>query len=237
MSGQLVLRFGLPPTASFALYLKGANRQLVEQLSDWDSFSQNPFRFIWGNSGVGKTHLLQAACSKVQALGQSSAYVPLKEIVTQDWQVLEGLADLDFVCIDDLQMLLPHRHWEEALFDLFNQRFDRQLPLVVSANVGPKALPFGLPDLQSRMEWGLVSALVELEDREKLQVLQARAEQRAMALPTEVSHYILHHYSRSLADLCDLLDRLDQASLIAKRKLTVPFVKEVLQGLGLSSPR
>ena len=229
MSLQLALRFGLPPTTTFAQFFPGKNRQLVDQLTNPAAFHENPFCFLWGNAGTGKTHLLQALCHHTELQGRAAAYVPLREISSHECEMLEVLADLDMVCIDDLQVVLGKPEWEEAIFALFNQRYDRQKPLVLAADAGPRALPFYLPDLRSRMEWGLVSVLQELEEIEKLQVMQARALFRGMELPKETAQYILHHFSRNLTDLCELVDKLDQASLMAQRKLTIPFIKEVLR--------
>src|SRR4029078_5447301 len=87
----------------------------------------------------------------------------------------------------------------------------------------------GLPDLLSRLSWGMVFKLSPLADDEKLTVLTRRANGRGIGLPEEVAKYLLTHCPRHMATLFAALDALDKASLAAKRRLTIPFVKEVLE--------
>ena len=92
----------------------------------------------------------------------------------------------------------------------------------------PKQLNCVLPDLQSRLAWGLTLEIKNLTDQEKIGVLQLRATFRGFQLSDDVASYLIHHCSRNMRDLFALLEKLDQASLIAKRKITIPFVKRVI---------
>jgi len=100
--------------------------------------------------------------------------------------------------------------------------------LLVATRAAPSALPFDLPDLVSRLGAGLVYQLRPADEEYSLQALQLRAGQRGFELPDDTARYLLKRMPRDLPALMSLLERLDSASLVAQRRLTVPFVKSVL---------
>jgi DnaA family protein len=97
-----------------------------------------------------------------------------------------------------------------------------------SADCGPAALPLGLPDLRTRLAWGLTLAIAPLDDAGRQELLQALAARRGLELPIEVARYLLERAPRHPKDLVSLIDALDRASLAEQRRLTVPFVREHL---------
>ena len=101
--------------------------------------------------------------------------------------------------------------------------------MIVAANLAPKSLGLFLPDVVSRLVSGIVFQMQPLSDEEKLQVLIMRAERRGMTLSEEVGKFILNHCPRHMSTLFAALDALDKISLATQRKLTIPFVKTVLQ--------
>nr|MCH9769271.1 DnaA regulatory inactivator Hda [Gammaproteobacteria bacterium] len=112
----------------------------------------------------------------------------------------------------------------------YNRARDNGTRLIIAANQAPLQLNCQLADLRSRLGAGLIFKVQALDDYEKLAALCLRAERRGMYLSPEVGRYVLHHYTRSMPDLTAVLDKLDEASLTAKRRLTIPFVKAVLAG-------
>ena len=85
-----------------------------------------------------------------------------------------------------------------------------------------------MPDLASRLDWGRVVGLLPLDDADKLRALQLRAQLRGLSLSDDVGRYLLQHLARDMRSLCHALERLDRASLVAQRRLTLPFIKQVL---------
>ena len=142
--------------------------------------------------------------------------------------MLEEIERLDLVAIDDLEQVVGRKRWEEALFHAFNRLRDAGKRLVVAADASPRQLPVKLPDLASRLTWGVTFQVQGLDDAGRLAALQLRARVRGMALPDEVARFILHRGPRRLGELFEILATLDQASLSAQRKLTIPFVKQAL---------
>ena len=100
--------------------------------------------------------------------------------------------------------------------------------LIITATQPPNEINIELKDLVSRLQWGPVFRLLELDDAGKCQALQQRAEARGFELADNVASYLLNNYNRELADLFEMLEALDKAQLQLHRRLTIPFVKSVL---------
>jgi DnaA family protein len=120
------------------------------------------------------------------------------------------------------------KEWEESLFEFFNRCREEGVKLLVSSENSPRGLNFDLQDLASRMSWGVIYQLHELNDDEKMTALDLRAKERHLPLSEEVMLYIYNRHSRDLQSLLEVVDRLDQLSLAEKRRLTIPFVRKVM---------
>jgi len=227
-SQQLPLALGQREDRSFDNFVIGEdseqgrnNREVVETLSS----PEIPFIYIWGERGCGKSHLLQALSREANQQSMGAIYLPLAGIVEMGAQVLTGLEEMTLVVIDDLEVVAGEREWEEALFGLYNQIRDVGSRIVVAAKSPPDELPLKLADLNSRFHWGPIFQLQTLSDEEKLIALKQRAKERGFELPDGTVNYLLRTGSRDQHHLFDLLDELDNASLVEQRKLTIPFVK------------
>lgn len=230
---QLPLGVSLRDDATFAnFYLAQAdpNRQAVEALQRFaGGEGGDAALYLWGEAGSGVSHLLQSACLHAESTGRSFQYLPLAELLDTDPAVtLDGLEQLDLVCLDDLHRLERQPHWQTALFHLYNRVRDGGGQLLLGARQSPRGLDIELADLRSRLQWGLIYQLQPLNDRDKLAALRRRGRLRGFDLPEDVAQYILHRAPRDTRALFLCLEQLDRASLMAKRKITIPFVKEVL---------
>ena len=228
---QLPLGVRLRDDATFANYYPGANAAAlgyVEQLCEAEAGWTESLIYLWGGEGVGCSHLLQAACLRFEQRGELAVYLPLREVADYGPELLDNLEQCELVCLDDLDAVAGRREWEEALFHLFNRLRDSGRRLLLSANCSPRELPVALPDLQSRLTLALVFQLQSLSDEDKLRALQLRASRRGLQLSDDVGRFILTRGTRSMSALFELLERLDQASLQAQRKLTIPFLKATL---------
>lgn len=228
---QLPLGVRLRDDATFANYYPGANAAAlgyVERLCEADAGWTESLIYLWGGAGVGRSHLLQAACLRFEQRGEQAVYLPLAELADYGPELLDNLEQCELVCLDDLQAVAGRADWEEALFHLFNRLRDAGRRLLLAADTAPRELPIQLADLQSRLTLALVFQLQSLSDEDKLRALQLRASRRGLQLSDEVGRFILTRGERSMSALFELLERLDQASLQAQRKLTIPFLKETL---------
>jgi len=228
---QLSLRINLNDDATFEnffLQQRDSRHQVVTVLQDQFCSNGESFIYLWGTSGSGVSHLLQASCHQASAQGLTAQYLPLGELLDYPpQQLLEDLEQLSLVCLDDLQIIAGNQQWETALFDLYNRIREVGGHLLLGANCSARELPLQLPDLQSRFGWGPVFQLPTSNDEEKIVILQFRASRRGMELGDDVAQYLINRAARGLGELMSCLETLDEASLEAKRKLSIPFVKQV----------
>ena len=184
--------------------------------------------FLWGPEGSGKSHLLNALCHAAREKGLGAFYIALQPLPDEAAAGLDGLQDLDLVCVDDLDSVVGKNMWEQALFRCFNEVRAASGRLVVSSRLSLSSLQFNLPDLQSRLTWGLRMNLCLPDDEGKLQVLQQRARALGIELPRDVQRYLIKHSKRDMGSLLAMLERLKDAAFVAKRRITVPLAKEIL---------
>jgi DnaA family protein len=226
MAAQLPLGLALPDSATFANFVAGPNRQLLAGIEDSVAGDGETFIYIWGDAGLGKSHLLQAAC---RASDAPSVYLPFGRLEQLQVAMLEGLEHTPLICLDDIDRIAGRRDWEEALFHLYNRLRDTGSRLLVTAGARPAILPFVLPDLVSRLTAGLTFQIQPLDDDDKIAALRLRAQGRGLEFADDAGRYLLTRLPRDLPKLIDWLDRLDVASLAAQRRITVPFIREVMQ--------
>jgi len=186
---------------------------------------------IWGGEKSGKSHLLQAACHAAFERDMLSAYFPLSVVQQHGTKIFTGIQKYKLICIDDIEVVLKNKEWEEAVFHLINQARDNKQIVFFASRENPRHIHCDLLDLKSRLLWGASYQLKELSDTEKAQALQARAKQRGFELGDTVMEYIYKRYSRDFGTLMKILNILDRESLSKKRKITIPFVKEALSKL------
>lgn len=228
---QLPLGVRLRDDATFANYYPGANAAAlgyVERMCETDADWAENLIYLWGGADVGRSHLLQAACLRMEQFGGRAVYLPLDAVAMYGPQLLDNLEQCDLVCLDEVDLIAGHPTWEEALFHLFNRLRDAGRRLLLSASAPPREVPIKLADLKSRLTLALIFQLHGLSDEDKLRALQLRASRRGLHLTDEVGRFILTRGSRSMSALFDLLEQLDHASLQAQRKLTIPFIKETI---------
>jgi DnaA family protein len=187
---------------------------------------------VQGASATGKSHLLQAVCANATSRQLATAYLPLKELNRLGPEMLSGCGELDIVCVDDADLIASDREWNRALFALHQRLEERRGRLVVTSSVSPAALQMSLRDLGSRLAGGVTLTLQPLSDSEQMKALQLRAQLRGFELPDDTAGFLLRRLPREMGALCAFLDQLDEASLVAQRRLTVRFVTEVLKGAG-----
>ncbi len=231
---QLALSVQLPDDEIFDSYLSESNSSVVSQLSLFvenavSSHSNQPRSFyLFGLTGVGKSHLLHACSTYVSQLGKTSVCLSCVELLQLSVEVLDGLEQIDFICLDDIQLIAGNQLWEQAIFDLYNRVLEQSNSLLISGDQSVGQLGLTLPDLNSRLSWGLTEQLKPLSDLEKVAALQFRASKRGLMLSDEAANFLLNRLSRAMTNLIASLDILDKASIREQRKITIPFIKDVL---------
>ena len=223
MSQQLTLGIRLRDDATFDNYFSGQNEQVVHNLQR----QEEPYVFLFGADGTGKSHLLQAACHETGKKGLPVVYLPLAEEGLMP-AMLDGLENMSLIALDDIQEIIGNEDWEYALFNLYNRVREKGVRMLVSSAEPLASLNIKLADLKSRLSWGPIFQLSSLSDKEKQHALQQRAKNRGLDLEDDVVTYLLKRSSRDMSSLFTLFEKLDKASMVEKRKLTIPFIKDYL---------
>ncbi len=231
---QLPLAVGLDDHARFSTFLEGPNGIAVRQLQALPE-TQVAVTWIWGPPGTGKSHLLQATCAAASEQGLPGAFVPLASWRSLQPGILEQEGALRILCVDDVDLIAGQPDWEQALFRAFNEITQAGGAVLAAASASPQAVAFGLADLKSRLAGGPTYRLQHLSDDQRIAALQLRASHRGLELAADVGEWLLKRVPRDMGSLYALLDTLDLESLAAGRRLTIPFVRQILEQNRLSS--
>ena len=241
---QLALGVRLRADAIFESFASGLNGELIAALREGGSAPL----WLWGSEGSGKTHLLQAVCASAAgdtgagaaapkvAVQAAAAYFPLERSLALPPAALAGFENCRVLCVDDVDAIAGDLHWEQALFRLFNEAAELGTRLIFAARAAPRGIDWRLEDWRSRAAACVVYQLRDLDDAGRLEALRLRAAQRGLQLPAETADYLLRRMPRDLPSLLEILDHLDEASLVAQRRLTVPFIRDALERLAGTKP-
>jgi DnaA family protein len=214
---QLVLDLGAEPAQSLDTFQVGENAELAHLMHQFaERASREHFAYLWGDTGAGKTHLLQAL-----AASPGSRYIaanaPKSDFVHAPAVTL--------YLLDDCHQLSRQRQIDA--FALFNQIREHGAYMVCTGPVPPAVLGVR-EDLRTRMGWGLVYQIKGLSDDEKIAALTHAAEARGLTLSASVLPYLLSHFKRDMRSLSTMLDALDQYSLETQRPVTLPLLRDLL---------
>ena len=215
---QLVLDLGAEhPAQSLDTFQVGANAELTHLMHQFaQRASREHFAYLWGDTGAGKTHLLQGLAA-TPASRYIAADAPSEEFVFTP--------DITLYLLDDCNLLSPQAQIDA--FALFNQIREHGAYMVSTGPVPPAVLPVR-EDLRTRMGWGLIYLIHGLSDDEKIAALTQAAEARGLTLSASVLPYLLSHFKRDMRSLATMLDALDQYSLETQRPVTLPLLRDLL---------
>lgn len=228
MIPQLPLALRWPRRQRFEHFHAGSNAAAVAAVRELATVPGTPWLYLSGTAGSGKSHLLMAACQAASEAGRIVQYLPLASI-GQRAAAIRGVAGSELLALDDLGAIAGDREAEHALFDVYNQSKADGLTMLFAAEAIPTQLGLGLPDLRSRLGACQQAVLKPLDDEERRAVLKGQASGRGIELDDTVLDWLFARYARDLGALLDLLERLDKASLAARRRITVPFLRDFLR--------
>lgn len=216
---QLVLDLTPTPLPAFDNFVAECNREVIAALTH---HAEERFIYLWGESGSGKTHLLQAWIAHAEMLGRASIYLDGRQE-----RLPEFAREASYIAVDHIDDLALDD--QLALFSIYNALRDSgEGRLLMAGRMPPMALDMR-NDVRTRVGWGLVFEVKALSDDDKIAALHAHAVERQLAISDDVFRYLLTHWRRDLTSLISLLDILDRYSLALQRPITVPLVRNVLQ--------
>lgn len=236
MTQQLTLPISLNKHVGFESFIEGENENLVSHLKraiehgslEYPQTSQR-ISVLIGQKGHGKTHLLLACCEFAGRLKINYQYIDLSTLINMPAQVILGMVEEPVVCIDNIHLVDKNLEWQTAIFDVINQFIENdQRLLVLSSQKSIEALSFKLPDLKTRLNWGINYQIHTLNDKQKLQALKTQLALRSIPASEEVLDFMLKRVSRNMHQLNDMISEIDKETLKSKRKVTIPFIKKTL---------
>ncbi len=231
---QLPLALQLDRHAVFELFVAGANGAALAHVR---AIAAGERAALWlaGPAGVGKSHILKAACREAAEAGRRVMYLPLGTAEVEP-ALLADLEALDLLALDGLDAVAGRPEWERQLFKLLNAGAAGELALLMAARAVPAAAGFRLPDLASRAGGAVVYRLQALDDAAQVQALLHGARRRGFEMDPAAARWLQARVPRDMAVLTAWIDRLDAASLAAQRRVTVPFLREILRESSMHAP-
>jgi DnaA family protein len=236
MSSQLPLSLRWPAQQRFDAYVAGDNAVAVGLLDAAACSVEAPWVFLAGPAGCGKTHLLIAACAAANESGRSAQYLPLRRVREHAAEALRALGGSEVLALDDIEAVAGDDAAEHALFDLYNRCRVERYTMLYSSLAPPAQAGFRLPDLVSRLSACAQAVLRPLSDSGRREALRQRAQARGLVLEEAVLDFLFARAQRDLASLTALLERIDREALAAQRRVTIPFLRQLLDGTRDPSP-
>jgi DnaA family protein len=227
-SPQIPLQLEPRRALSFEDFVPGPNAAVLDSLQGLLA-GDGGSAFLQGPESCGKTHLLTALCLAAREQGQSAFYAGINRMPGDAAATLKGLDDMHLVCVDDVHLVAGQADWEESLFHCFNRLSRAGGRLVVASQVSLSALPLKLPDLASRLGWGLRLQLQAPDEVGKKEVVRHYARSLGIDLPKEVENYLVQRGKRDLKSLLGTVARMQQVIFASKRRMTIPLLREILR--------
>ncbi len=225
---QLPLPLSFDKRFSLDNYIAPNAGYLREQLRGLFDATGESLIGLCGSADSGKTHLLNACAHYARDCDLSYHLFDAAQLVNATADGFNELPADSLVGVDNLDLLAGHRAWEQQFFQLINRVRAGELRFIFSLSRPPRDIGFRLPDLKSRLMWGLLITLHSPDDGQLEDILKTRASLLGLDLPQDVVNYLLSHFSRKLSDQIQLLHRLDHAAMSQQRRLTIPFIRENL---------
>jgi DnaA family protein len=227
MIRQFPLDLRWPPHQRLDAFWPGANvsaLQGVTAVADGGA----AWLYLHGPAGTGKSHLLIGACRAVIDANRPARYVSLTQLPAPRADAIAAVDAEGLLAIDDVQAIAGERGAERALFDLYNRANAADGRMLFAASASPAELGVTLPDLVSRLAMCTQYALRPLDDAGRRAMLRVLAGRLGLRLDDEVLDWWFARQPRDPASLVALLQRADRASLAAQRRITIPFLRELL---------
>ena len=226
---QIPFDFGRRENPDLASFFPGRNRALLALIDLIAKNSASHTVYLWGGRASGKTHLLQAACHESARHGLQAAYIPLQQQPQISAAILHDLGEIDLVCVDDIHLISGKPEWQQGLVWLYDELRERQHSLLLSGPAAPAQIALETEALKSRLDSDQVFQIKPPDDELKGRILRQWATGRACEFDAEVLEYVICRVNRDLSRLFALLDKIDRAALTEKRRITIPFVRKMIE--------
>ena len=220
---QIPINFSFCNAKTLDNYISGENKHLIKALKEFAKNNHGQLIYLFGEKSTGKSHLCKAVFDIIE---------DTKILVNQ--HNFETLSDMDlqninYLIIDDFEIILEKRNNEDTLFYYINEFIISKKSLLISSINSTEQITFTKKDLKSRLTSNLIFNIKEISDERKVEVLKNITEDIGWTIEEKVCQYIMYHYRRDLFFLCNVLKSIDENSLALKKKVTIPFVKSIIE--------
>jgi len=233
----------LNPRYTFDAFVIGSGNQFAhaacQAVAERPSKAYNPL-FLYGGVGMGKTHLMQAIGHEIKQRSPQSAicYVSSEKFTNEMINSLrydkmtsfrDKFRNVDVLLVDDIQFLAQKERTQEEFFHTFNALHESMKQIVIASDRPPKELAEVEDRLRSRFEWGLIADIQPPDLETKVAILQKKAEQEKVTLPTDVALYVASNIRSNVRELEGALIRLVAHSSLIGAEITLPYAQQVLK--------
>ncbi len=226
---QFPLQFEFQANKGFETFYSGCNKPIVTALKNLVVGSGDAHIFLYGGIGYGKSHLLQSCCQLASQHEINSFYYSFKPNTLPTLGMFEGLEQVKLVCFDNIDAIAGHLDLEQEFLNFLNQHLANNYRWVLSARQNPENIAIKLPDLKQYLNLGTLLKLADFANDDSVAALIYKASYMGITITPKVGNFLINHYASDLASLWVLLGQLDKATLSAQRKLTIPFLKQILE--------
>ncbi len=215
---QLIFDFAERGYPGFDKFLGTENAELVYVLQH----KHDPFIYVWGEEGAGKSHLLRAWVAQALDAGKKAVYIDAAAT-----PLTEAAFEAEYLAIDQIEKLGNEE--QALLFAVFNRfRNSGKGFLLLSSEHTPQQLVIR-EDLRTRMAYCLVYEVKPLTDQEKIDALVSMAVARQVTIDPEIFEYLLNHWRRDMDSLMQMLDTLDNYAVTMGKRITLPLLRQLLK--------
>jgi len=233
----------LNPRYTFDAFVIGSGNQFAhaacQAVAERPSKAYNPL-FLYGGVGMGKTHLMQAIGHEIKKRLPQAAicYVSSEKFTNEMINSLrydkmtsfrDKFRNVDVLLVDDIQFLAQKERTQEEFFHTFNALHESMKQIVIASDRPPKELAEVEDRLRSRFEWGLIADIQPPDLETKVAILQKKAEQEKVTLPTDVALYVASNIRSNVRELEGALIRLVAHSSLIGAEITLPYAQQVLK--------
>ncbi len=216
---QIPINFSFYTKKTLDNFIVGENQILIDALRKLNT--ENHIYLIYGKKASGKTHL----CNAIKSMNLSNSFYVNEEKYIENKKI-DSVYDI--LIIDDLDKIIDKSDVEEYLFSIINNQIINNKSVVITSTEDIESLNIKLPDLKSRIISEFIFEIKDLDDNQKINLMTNVCKERGFDISMNVIRYILNNYNRDLYFLYSLIKNIDSASLSSKKKITIPFIKKVL---------
>ena len=240
-SSRVTTSINLNPSFTFDTFIVGESNQfaytIARSVADKPGKQYNPL-FLYGNAGLGKSHLLEAIGNYRVQYGDKVIYTTLEQFMNKyiahtKAQTMDDFRDYyrqcDFLLIDDIQFLSQKEQTQEEFFHTFNELHTAGKQIVITADRPPKEIPGLAERLKTRFEWGLMAQIQPPELDTKIAIIQKKCEIDGISLPKEIIYYLATHMGDNIREIEGAIIKLNAMSNMLNKTMDLEFAQSAIK--------